>query len=130
MTSQATEQAWTLPCIDMYAGDTTPWKISLMREDGTPYHKNETSGYTCKMTITPFTVYAGIGNNAVAQPPIVTKTGTIQEGEGGAAYALITLSSSDTLTLRGRYTYQVEVTSGSDKRICQGQMVIRGNISR
>lgn len=116
--------------MEMYAGDTTPWKIAMVRENGEPYITSSTSGYTCKLALTPFAVYAGIGNNAITQAPILTKTGVVKIDTNGQMYATITFSTTDTIALRGRYTYQVEVANGSDKRICQGQLVIRGNINR
>ena len=119
-----------LPDIEIYGGDTSPWHLILVREDGKNYTMETTVGYTCKLTITPFKVTTGLGDMAHIIKTILTKSGKIQAGVHGEATALFEFSTSDTKGLRGKYIYQVEVESGAASRICQGRLYIRQNINR
>lgn len=119
-----------LPDIEIYGGETTPWEIVMMTDEGKPYTLTSTSGYACVLTITPFKVTTGIGDAAVIINPLLTKNGTINKSPTNAITALFTFSQNDTIGLRGKYIYQVEVSHGTDKVLCQGHLLIKQNIHR
>lgn len=112
-------QMTILPDIEMYGGDTTPWYIQLVHGSGIGFTYSEASGYTSRLTITPY-----IGGGYVVQ-----KTGTISSYGSGGAAAVFTFAENDTKSLFGKYIYQVEFINGSEKRIGQGTLVIRRNVA-
>ena len=113
-----------LPNIEMYGGDTTPWQYDLYHNDGRRYTRSEATGYTAKLYIIPYAYKAGF---AMTGSPVLTKTATISEKDGGAA-ATFEFGPSETLTMAGKYIYQVEFTGGSERRVGQGDLYIHPNI--
>lgn len=122
--------AGKLPDITMYAGDTTPWSIVLMKQNGNPYPYAALTGCTAILTFMPYAVTNGIGSNVNVVPPVLTIQGTITNDPEGTGTALFVFTPEDTGTLRGKYIYQVEVHNEDDRRICQGFVTIKQNINR
>lgn len=116
--------AVVLPDVEMYGGDTQPWEIALMHDNGTPYVLSETSGFTATLTISPFTVSV----YSATISPVVTKDGRIGVDDDGYAVVLFEPTSSDTISMRGKFIYQVAI-SGNDGRlrVGQGKLVIKPN---
>lgn len=115
-----------LPDIGMYGGDTVPWEIALIRDDGTRLPSSEASGYQCKLTFSPFSH----GANAASTSPSLTKLGTIQAGTDGNAQVVFSFATQDTINLRGLFLYQIEIIHGADMRVAQGRLHIWQNINR
>ena len=116
----------TLPDIEMYGGDTAPWQFYLAHDNGTYYDIGTVSGYSASLNIIAYYMSTGVNMTGT---PVLTKTGTIKTVDGIAA-AEFTLSDSDTISMAGKYIYQVEVTYGSEKRVAQGNLYIHANITQ
>ena len=119
-----------LPYIEMYGGDTVPWEVTLMRENGEKYTIDTAKDFTCVLTISPINSISGLGGSALIQTPIVQKTARIKEALDGSATAIFEFLTSDTLQLRGKFIYQIDVLYGEDMRTGQGHLFIKQNINR
>lgn len=119
-----------LPDITMYGGDTTPWYISIMKQDGTPYPFGSLTGSSAKLFLSPYALSVGIGNDAQAAEPVLTKSGTVTGDPDGNGTILFTMERADTIDLRGKYLYQIEISRDDDLRVLQGVVTIRPNINR
>lgn len=122
--------AHKLPDIEMYGGDTVPWEISLVRDDGTECLSSAAEDCTCTLTFSPFKVTTGLGGRAAAVAPLLTKTGTVKETLDGSATVVFGFEASDTVNLRGKFLYQIEVAHNTDLRVAQGHVYIKQNINR
>lgn len=119
----------TLPDVEMYGGDTTPWEIAMLHENGTGYTLAEADGYSCVLTVTAFSHAAGLGSGGSSSYAL-QKAGTIKTLSDGSVGAEITFSSADTKTLAGKFVYQVEFINGEQGKVGQGYLNIRNNINR
>lgn len=120
----------SLPEVTMYGGDTTPWSFLITNQDGSPYPSDSLSGSEAKLTMAPYAVSSGLGSAAVAIPPVMTKTGSVSSDPSGVGTVLFYLTKEDTIDLRGKYIYQVEVSKDDDMRVLQGIVTIKQNINR
>lgn len=118
-----------LPDIAMYGGDTTPWVVTLVNEDGTNFSEAGESSYECILSITPFAHMYGSGNYASSAAPMLTKTAAVSQA-GNAYIATFAFITEDTIQLRGKYTYQIEVRSGIGNKVSQGNLTILENKNR
>lgn len=123
-------QAGKLPDISIYAGDTTPWSVTLVKKNGNPYPYAALTGADAKLTFMPYSVTNGVGSNVNIMPPVLCIEGAITNDPQGTGTALFTMESSDTIDLHGKYIYQVEIKNDDDVRICQGFVTIKHNINR
>lgn len=119
-----------LPDITMIAGDTTPWYMTLQRSDGTAYANAVPAGSSCILTLMPYSVANAISPAASTVSPILTKTSSITVDNNGVCVAIFEFETDDTIMLRGKYIYQVEVYNSSDVRIRQGYLNIMANQNR
>ena len=117
-----------LPDIEMYGGDTEPWNVLLIHEDGRSYLYSEAVDYLPTLTITEYMYSAGLGIPDGTY--VVQKTGTIQLYNAEDAAASFSFVENDTKNLSGRFTYQIEISHGDAKRIGQGSLFIKNNINR
>lgn len=117
-----------LPDIEMYGGDTEPWKVLIAHEDGTSYLYSEVSGYSATLTIMQYMYSVGLGVNGSTY--VLQKSGAIQLYGVEDAAVVFSFVTNDTKSLAGRYTYQIEISHGADKRIGQGNLFIKNNINR
>lgn len=122
--------AYKLPDIEMYGGDTVPWEITLTREDGTKYAFETAAECTCTLTFTPFKVTTGLGGRAKAVMPSLTKTGEVKEALDGTATVVFNFAKDDTIGLRGKFLYQIEIAHDTDLRVAQGHIYIKQNTNR
>lgn len=120
---------YSLPDIEMYGGDTTPWEIRIKSIDGKTYSLNDLSGYTCVLSVMPFTTITGRVNTPTGMSPIITKNGIIGSSDDGY-HTRFEFVSSDTIMMHGKYVYQIELTAGADRFVSQGNLYIRQNIRR
>lgn len=111
-----------LPDIEMYGGDTTPWYIQMMHGVGSSFYYSEADGFSCKLTITPFAIVTA------THDPVLQKNGTIEEYGDEEAAAVFTFTEEDTKELFGKFIYQVEFSKNADKRIGQGNLIIKKNV--
>jgi hypothetical protein len=120
---------YSLPDIEMYGGDTTSWEISLVREDGTVFDISTNTDCTCTLTLRPYGVKSAVSNVNVVRP-IWTHIGTIYNDTArDKTYIRFDFSPEDTIDLRGKFVYQVDVRFGTEVRICQGVLNIKQNIN-
>lgn len=118
-----------LPDMTMYGGDTTPWMITLTNEDGSNLSASSEAEYECILSVSPFAHVYGGGNNASIAKPVLTKTAGVDKS-ANACTATFTFIMEDTIHLRGKYTYQIEVRSGINNRVSQGNLTILENKNR
>lgn len=130
MTKHNCTEVRPLPDVDMYGGDTTPWEISLVKDDGSAFVIDQGADCTATLTLTPLKATTGLGNNAAALPPMLTKAGVMEATASGGTAATFTFVEEDTKSLRGKYLYQIEVRHGTDLRVGQGNLYIKQNINR
>ena len=114
--------AGMLPDVEIIGGDTTPWKITLNKNNGDSYDADEVSGFRGILTITPFSMAQGL-----ATEPIVIKQAIVGMSDDNEAVAMFSFSSSDTLELNGKYVYQIELNDGVQSRLGQGYLYVRRN---
>lgn len=120
----------TLPDIEMYGGDTLPWIISLIQDDGRTLSFDTASQCAITLSLTPLKTATGYGGYAGMVAPIFTKTAKITEAMNGEAAVIFEFEKNDTIGLRGKFVYQVEVRREDDLRLCQGTLYIKQNINR
>ena len=123
-------KVYSLPDIDMYGGDTTPWEVYLVYEDGTNFPIDENTTYTCTLTLSPFGVKSTVTNTGSVVQNILTRVGTVHsDATIGSTLIRFEFRKEDTINLRGKFLYQIDVCFGNDVRICQGVLNIRQNVS-
>ena len=122
--------AQKLPDVEIYGGDTTPWEVVLMRDSNTIFDFENGSKCSVILTITQSKTSTGQSSGAVILKPLVTLSGTVKEAATGGAVAIFSFSERDTKNLRGKYTYQIEVSYETDLRIGQGSLYVKQNINR
>lgn len=122
--------AYTLPDIEMYGGDTAPWEVKLVKQDGTEFIVDMTPGFSAVLTLSTLKTISGMGNNAVVASPVLTKEGVYQVASDGSMALVFDFEENDTKHLRGKFTYQIEIRNDEQLRICQGELYIRQNINR
>lgn len=119
-----------LPYIEMYGGDTVPWEVTLVREDGQKYLIDSAQNFTCVLTVSPINSISGLGGSSLVSAPILKKTAEIKEAFDGSATAIFDFLAADTLQLRGKFIYQIDVLYGTDVRTGQGHLLVKQNINR
>lgn len=115
-----------LPEIQMYGGDTTSWRFYMQHASQAYYNIDEADGYSANVYIMPYYMQTGV---SVSGTPTLTKAATIREYDG-IATAEFEFAVADTISLGGKYIYQIEFTCGTEKRIGQGSLYIHPNINR
>lgn len=126
----------TLPTIEMYGGDMTPWEIALLREDGSKLSYDTGKDCTVKLTFSPVSAATNFGFQAPITSPVLSKSVVPVEGDNGGTLVRIEFTEADTIKLRGKFVYQIDVTRPydpngepiDDHRICQGWVLIMQNI--
>ncbi|MBR5014255.1 MAG: hypothetical protein IKY16_06580 [Bacteroidales bacterium] len=121
---------YTLPYIEMYGGETLSWEISLLREDGTKYSADSVEACRVILTFMPVKTTTGLGYYAKPADPVLEKMGDTVLDTDGSPITVFTFSEEDTIALRGKYIYQIEVRHNDDLRVCQGDIYIKQNINR
>lgn len=114
----------SLPDVEMYGGDTTPWAITMVESGGKPLPYSELSNCEAILTFVPFK--ASVGMNTYTQPSEVFLKVNGALNDGG--FFIFSFEKKDTLKLRGKYVYQIEFRSGEDSRLAQGVLYVRQNI--
>ena len=116
--------------VSIYGGDTTPWVVTILKENGDSYPYAALDAATASLALAPYAISTGLGNDAETVDPVLVKTGTVSSNEEGGGIIEFDLASSDTIALRGKYIYQITITKDGDSRVFQGLATIRQNINR
>lgn len=119
-----------LPDVTIYGGDTAPWNVNVIQQNGNPFPYTSLSGATALLTFTPYAISMGLGGDSDSIDPILSVDGTVEEGEDSGTNIVFNLTYSDTVNLRGKYVYQIEISKGNDRRVLQGFVTIKQNINR
>lgn len=120
----------------MYGGDTTPWEITLLRDNGSKLAYDTGKNCTVKLTFAPVSAVTQFGFMAAASTPVLSKTIAPREGVDGGTVALVEFSEADTIELRGKFVYQLDILrevgpnedATDNRRVCQGWVLIMQNI--
>lgn len=121
-------KAIKLPDVEIYAGDTTPWQITLVRENGALFVIEQ--GATCTATFTMVRVRAAGLPGDTEDEILLSKTGTFQAAPNGGTIAIFDFEEADTKELYGKFLYQIEIRHIDDLRIGQGDLYIKHNINQ
>lgn len=125
----AFESASSLPPIEMYGGDTVPWEIELVRENGSYFSYDTAIECTFKMVFLPYSVDGQNGISYSDIDPVLQKYGTVVDNNG-IALVEFRFATEDTRELWGKYLYQIEVIHEDDHRSMQGVVNIHQNLDR
>ena len=120
----------TLPYIEMYGGETLSWEVFLLHEDGTKYSADSAEACDIELTFLPCKTTNGLGYYAKTIDPVLRKEGTVTIDTDGSPIIFFTFIENDTMALRGKYIYQIDVRHNDDLRVCQGDIYIKQNINR
>lgn len=118
-----------LPDIERYGGDTTPIIIEVVDPQGAPYHSEDLENATFNLTAVPYGVSAATGNNYSSITPALDIEGELETGDNGEAIIVFAMSEEQTLSMRGKYIYQVDIFNGEETRPLQGRLDVRQNIA-
>lgn len=113
---------YTLPEDIFVAGRTRNYSWDLYNDDGTPFDCEDFTGN-----------FALSNYSSVSDTPVVSKSVTFDEGSEGVLNVVkVTLLSSDTINLDGKYVYQLTVkgTNGVNEIPDQGILYIYKNINK
>lgn len=122
--------AQKLPDIEIYGGDTTPWEVVLMRDSNTNFDYSDSTQCSVILTVAQSKTSTGQSAGAVLMAPILTKQGALQAITGGGTAVVFSFADADTKSLRGKYTYQIEVRFDNELRIGQGSLYVKQNMNR
>lgn len=120
-----------LPDLTVYGGSSEVISVLPKKPDGQYMTVEEADACSTKLTLARLSVLSGLGNNGTPVPPVLSKTGSVEVDDDGYPNFVFQMVSSDTLKLRGKYIYQIEIKSaasgGTTPQIFQGTMYIRYN---
>jgi hypothetical protein len=116
--------------VSICGGDTTPWAVTILKENGDAYPYAALDAATASLALTPYAISTGLGNNADVVDPVLVKDGTISSSDEGGGIVEFELSSTDTMNLRGKYIYQITISKDGDSRVYQGIVTVKQNINR
>lgn len=116
-----------LPDLVMYGGSSDRMEVAPLDPGGARIDHEYAASCTAKMTLSPLSAISGLGNNGTPVTPVLIKTGSVEDDEGGDPVFVFYLTEDDTKKLRGKYIYQVEIRSGDSVYLCQGRLYILMN---
>ncbi len=116
--------------VSICGGDTTPWVVTILKENGDFYPYAALDAATASLALTPYAISTGLGNDAETVDPVLVKEGVVSSNEEGGGIAEFELSIADTMNLRGKYIYQITISKDGDSRVFQGIATVRQNINR
>ncbi len=121
-------EKYTLPDIEMYAGNTDVWEFPLYDADMRRYMYDDVKGYTYKLIIKDYG-YVHRPNGSTYFTLI--KVGTLNtEDDGVRAYVRFKFDKEDTNTRYGKFTYQIEASNAENFFSAQGNLYITKNINQ
>lgn len=116
--------------VNMYAGETIPWTVSVKHDNGSATAYTDMQNVTATLTFIPYAVTYGTSDYAIATAPVLTIDGDIQSDDDGSCLVVFEFSKNDTINMRGKYIYQIEIEDAGAVCINQGYVTIRQNINR
>lgn len=119
--------AESLPYIEVHGGDTQPWVIDFIRENGIGYTLSEVSEYAAKLIVTPISYDCYSSGGAHTLSPILTIDGRLGVSDSGCANVTFEFGVNDTRYLCGKYIYQIEISYGDKLRVYQGKLLVKPN---
>lgn len=121
-------EKYTLPDIEMYAGNTDVWEFPLYDSDGRLYEYSDVTGYTYKLVIKDYGYTHRPNGNTYFT---LIKIGTLNVDDDGIhAYVRFKFEKNDTNIRYGKYTYQVEASNADNFFSAQGNLYITKNINQ
>lgn len=121
-------QRYTLPDIEMYAGNTDVWEFPLYDAEKRRYLYDDVNGYTYKLIIKDYG-YTHRPNGSTYFT--LVKTGDLNtEDDGVSAYARFKFDKSDTDGRYGKFVYQIEASNAENYFSAQGYLYITKNINQ
>lgn len=119
-----------LPDIEMYGGDTTPWDVSMVYEDGTSFAMIANANCSCTLTLSPFGIKTLAPSTHNVTSIIWSHQGVINNDVANQKFTVrFDFNPEDTINLRGKFLYQVDMRFGDEVRIGQGVLNIRQNLN-
>lgn len=114
-------QQFTLPEWDFVGGETQKRSFDLQKSNGKFY---DIPNGTARLTVVEFT-------NSDTAPVLQKETPVTANADGKACVVTFSLAASDTLTMAGKYIYQVTVKDGNgNAKHSQGRMIVTRNIDK
>lgn len=131
MNNDCYETIWPLPNILFYGGESDRFEITPYNQDGERLTPEYAALCSTKLTVSPFSVRSGLGNNDTPVTPVIEKDGAVELDDDNNPIFVFSLTASDTKTLWGMFVYQIDISNGeSASRIYQGKMHILMNIDQ
>lgn len=121
-------EKYTLPDIEMYAGNTDTWDIPLYDQDMKPCRYEDLDGYACKLVIKDYGFTHRTNGSTYFT---LVKNGEINLAEDGVgAFISFKFTKADTNGKFGKYIYQIEVEGSNSYSSAQGNLYIIKNINQ
>lgn len=117
-----------LPDLTMCGGDTTPWLIKLIQENGNPYPIELFSDCNATLSFAPYSNGTTFRSSKPSSAEVLLTGNFGRDADGGAIVTFEPLAR-DTIDLQGKYTYQISISQGKDSRVMQGIITIKQNIN-
>ncbi len=118
---------YTFPSLEMYAGDTTTWDISLYSERNVTFTPAQLHAFTFTLTIVDANSVESAEDISTVTP-VIQKTGELLSNND--ATLRFTFEYADTINLSGEYIYQIEMKSQKYCKAQQGRLTIRPNYNQ
>ena len=120
-------QRYTLPDIEMYAGNTDVWEFPLYNSNMVPYNYEDVNGYTFRLIIDD---YGYTRRQTVLSQNALVKTGVLARQDDDTALVRFELMKPETNTRFGKYTYQIEAEGAGKFFSAQGSLYIVKNMNQ
>ena len=122
-------QRYTLPDIEMYAGNTDVWEFPLYNSKMVPYEYRDMNAYTFRLIIDD---YGYTRRQTVLSQNALVKTGDLVRLDDGTAMARFEFAKQETNTRFGKYTYQIEADAEDAGKYfsAQGSLYIIKNMNQ
>lgn len=116
-----------LPDIEMYGGNTDTWQIPLYRDNNARMRWENARDATYTLVIKDYG-YTHKPNGATYFT--LTKTGRLEQEPDGNAVVIFQFDKNDTLSMYGKYTYQIIAEDENYSHAEQGTLFITKNINQ
>lgn len=119
-------ERYTLPDIEMYAGNTDVWEFRLYNSGALPYEYRDVNGYSYQLIIKDFAYRREEGQSNVS----IIKSGELVKDDDGTAFVRFEFMKSETNELYGKFIYQFEAIGQGKFFSAQGSLYITKNINQ
>ncbi len=121
-------QRYTLPDVEMYAGNTDVWEFPLYNSNMIPYMYRDMNGYAFRLIVDSYG-YVRRQQSGLSQTSLV-KPGTLVKADDGTAFVRFEFTKAETNLKFGKYTYQIEAEGYEKYFSAQGSLYIVKNINQ